>query len=291
MTLGGRIVRESLQDISPPNLQRPSTLMVVDWPFNVLIAHGVWNALVLSSLSRWPERTPLRPYTRLWLECDLVAPESDAGDASEDEALLQAGLFEPSRFLKLGDYLRNRATVLVNASNDAEMERAQIREFLQWSEYCVKSTSSESVNCRQMRSTRGGLVCPKTQQRLEYDISFFARALIFAFDFKMPSPTEKNMPGTQKHFMKKMLERALKLMPPALQQACLAVVAEGHFPSPSTISRANLFIDATYMHFMMGVHENMIRIQSIIFGLSDSSPQKGRDYQIIEYLSSARLFF
>jgi len=79
------------------------------------------------------------------------------------------------------------------------------------------------------------------------------------------------------------LLRAVRLLPPAVRELCERLYNEASLPSKTLLSRANLFVDVAFMKVMCEKHIAMVMKQSVLFGLTDASPQGGREYQIMEY--------
>ena len=61
------------------------------------------------------------------------------------------------------------------------------------------------------------------------------------------------------------------------------LVAIGSFPGRKALIRARLAFDVAYMLIMREVHQAHVDMQSIAFGLIDSSPQGGRNWLLHEY--------
>ena len=78
------------------------------------------------------------------------------------------------------------------------------------------------------------------------------------------------------------LLRAVRLLPPAVRELCERLYNDATLPSAALLSRANLFVDVAFMKVMCEKHEAMVMTQSVLFGLTDASPQGGREYQIME---------
>ena len=55
------------------------------------------------------------------------------------------------------------------------------------------------------------------------------------------------------------------------------------YPSAATITRARFYTDVGYMLWMRGEHDKMLENDCILYGCSDSSPQGGRNWLMIEY--------
>ena len=79
------------------------------------------------------------------------------------------------------------------------------------------------------------------------------------------------------------LLRAVRLLPPAVRELCESLYNEASLPSATLLSRANLFVDVAFMKVMCEKHIAMVMKQSVLFGLTDASPQGGKEYQIMEY--------
>ena len=79
------------------------------------------------------------------------------------------------------------------------------------------------------------------------------------------------------------LLRAVRLLPPAVRELCERLYNDATLPSAALLSRANLFVDVAFMKVMCEKHVAMVMKQSVLFGLTDASPQGGKEYQIMEY--------
>jgi len=129
---------------------------------------------------------------------------------------------------------------------------------------------------------RGGFLF-NNGERGNYDSDFLARVLLFTMDLHAQGVDETN--NNVSICAKTMLLRAVRLMPPSVRELCERLYADATLPSKSTVSRANLFLDVTFMHIMAEKHHSMIIHGAVLFGLTDASPQRGIEYQIMEYYS------
>ena len=132
--------------------------------------------------------------------------------------------------------------------------------------------------------TKGGGHLFPDGRRGSYDPDFLARVLMFSFHLHLQSDTDVDGYG-KSQAVKKVFMRAVRMMPAAIRELCERLFADATIPSKTTISRANLFIDVSFMHIMADRHCGMILRGSILFGLSDASPQGGIEYQVTEYYS------
>ena len=84
-------------------------------------------------------------------------------------------------------------------------------------------------------------------------------------------------------YVAKTFRRALRLLPKPVQKLLEEMYQSQIFPSAATVSRANLFLDVSFMRLLADRHEKLVNSESIFFGLSDASPIGRFFYQISEY--------
>jgi hypothetical protein len=179
---------------------------------------------------------------------------------------------------ELADYIRDRATVLEAASEDKQQEQARIGQYVQFLERCVDATSEEAAVDVMFEDTGGfkGNYFQHLGRHAKYFSEFFIKVILFTMDFKNDDYTTGSYVGRS-------FKKCTRLLPPQVQRLLSDMYASPVFPSAATVSRANLYIDVSYMKLMQALHDGMILAACIFFGLSDASPIGGRLYQITEY--------
>jgi hypothetical protein len=80
-----------------------------------------------------------------------------------------------------------------------------------------------------------------------------------------------------------MMLQAARCLPP-VWAASLTDVIQGAkcTPSASTLSRARLYVDVGFMLCMQREHAELLADRPVLFGLVDSSPQGGRNWELLE---------
>ena len=108
---------------------------------------------------------------------------------------------------------------------------------------------------------------------MAYKTGFLLECLVLSFGLRSAS----TLPVTVKH--------AIRVLPP-VWVASLTKLMQGDrtLPSAATLSRARLYVDVGYMVYLQQVHAGMLDATEppVLFGLVDSSPQGGRNWELFE---------
>ena len=194
--------------------------------------------------------------------------------------------------------IRNQLCIWVPAimahSQDAEVERVVAEEFVTYIDRAIAFLDHEA----QRRATwlrtdhRGGYWNVHVASHGRYCPAYLWHCLKFFFQsgFSCTSAGE-NGDNHQAQALKVLMEHAMNLLPPGYREVLIEVVKESEYPSRSTLIRARLCLDVSFMRYMADIHEADVGKGSIALGLLDSSPQGGRNWLIMEYfmLDGARL--
>ena len=84
-------------------------------------------------------------------------------------------------------------------------------------------------------------------------------------------------------YVAKTFRRALRLLPKPVQKLLEEMYQSQISPSAATVSRANLFLDVSFMRHLADRHEELVNSESIFFGLSHASPIGHFFHQISDY--------
>ena len=255
------------------------TAVIIPWPFNHLMARGKWLWISMPIASRWPKVCSAMPVVRLWRRFELTdcEPESIIDDGGNHD-VENADLLQPRMFQDLADFLRDRSHIITREAPVPDDEKARIEMYVKWLERCVTGCSPEAVQSSMVETNqgRGGRYFTQLGKRVHYFSEFFIKVICFTMDIRNDNYHSDSYVG-------RVFRRAIRLLPPQVQNLLDEMYTDQFFPSPSTISRANLFLDVAFMRMMAQHHADLIGAKAIFFGLSDASPQGGNLYQISEY--------
>ena len=277
---GEGTVEETFKRLAPGgnfmSVDAMNTALILPWPFNHLLARGKWQSISLLISSRWPRGCSIMPVVQFWRRFELADVEPDAVVEDVDEDA-EANLIQPQMFQNLADFLRDRADLIARGADTPEDERANIEMYVKWLERCVEGCSQEAVETTMVetRTGRGGRWFPHLGRRVQYFSDFFIKVICFTCDVR-----NDNSDGS---YVGRVFRKTIRLLPPQMKQLLEEMYKSQVFPSPATVSRANLFLDVAFMRIMAERHEQLVGAVAIFFGLSDASPQGGRLYQISEY--------
>ena len=206
--------------------------------------------------------------------------EGDVDDGAKAEA--EADVFQAQMFQQLADFLRNRVDVITNGASPLEQadERAQVETYVGWLERCVSATSQEAATdtAFEEMTGRGGRYFNSLGKRARYASNFFVKVICFAMDLRDDDYGKEGVVSRTFH-------RAIRLLPPQVQKLVEDMYTTKCFPSASTMSRANFYMDVTFMRLMAARHDALITARALLFALTDASPIGGKFYQITEYFA------
>ena len=124
------------------------------------------------------------------------------------------------------------------------------------------------------------------QCHAQFSGPYLVACVVFALHVKSTRYNTQNGVSHSDGLMKAMMY-ALRLLPEQIRKLASRIFESGHVPSQPILSRALLYVDVALMHWMAERHEALALLDAILFLLSDSSPQGGRNYQISEYYAIA----
>ena len=263
---GGRTVLEALERAVPDGqhclIPRDSdTALLLPWPFIHCVARGCWKWLALQAFSKRPTLCSAMPVIKRWRRFELCDMEpNDVGDDGVEPEQQQddANLFQARMFQELADYLRESRPLLEQGALDPESERSRIENYVGWLERCVVGCSTEVVEetMYETRKSRGGRYFSRLGRHVQYFSEFFVKVICFTIDIRNDN-TE--LGG---NYVGRVFKRAIRLLPAQVKTLLEDMYASQTFPSPSTISRANLYLDVAFMRVMAGVHEKLINAKA-----------------------------
>jgi hypothetical protein len=256
----------------------PNTVLRVPWPFATLVVHSKWTQLAQRGLCAWGRDCDAAPFYRAWLRREFPDGARHNAPRAHDVAL-EVELLDGHFFVELADELRCWSSVIQDGTPAADREhvRESIAKYIVWLDHCARIAQPDDAieQSLETRITRGGKWSQTLMRHVQYRDVFFVNALWFAFGL------QNN--GTGKNYVKQAFLKATRLLPAASRGIVQRQVEAMECPSPSQISRGHLYLDVALMLRARKFHESMIKDGAVVYGLSDSSPQGGRDYQITEY--------
>ncbi len=248
----------------------PKTCLCIPVQFAVLVAAGLWTELAATIKGRWPTASDIYQYVKTWMRYEL-AIGSDANDEQLDET---TSLFDPQFFLQLAEQLKLWRGPIEASGADHEETIATLEGFVFRLEKLAEASQPDfsKFNVSKRRG-RGGYYFGFAGEHGEYSADFLARVFLFAIDLRV---------GQSSH-IRIMAERAFQLLPFPLRELINRTFQGEELPSAPMLSRANLFVDVAYMRVMARRHRQLLSGDAVLYGLSDGSPQGGREYQCTEY--------
>jgi hypothetical protein len=211
----------------------------------------------------------------------LPLPEEEALAILQADALIQFNQHHnqltPEMFVSLAKDLQAWAPAVVVAGL-ADPEH--IGNYLQWLSECSSQVSVESFRevAWQKTSSRGGHWHEDFGEHGSYKPLFLIQCIFFAFATRGSSHALGPQP------LKTVLLRAVRTLPASTQGYLEHLLSKAHYPSPSVLSQARLYVDVSWMLYMQDQHGQLLASDCVLFGSSDSSPQGGRNWCIHEYM-------
>ena len=156
------------------------------------------------------------------------------------------------------------------------LERQQLSDFIDWLHECANALAQDSWTAWAVEHTpgRGGYskFGPAGQR---YSSSALLHFMAFSLNIKI---------GGESTFQT-VLRRGIQCLPPQLQGAIMRVLEGAPMPSASTICRGRIGLDTAWMLHMRDKHNELIEIDSVLWGALDSSPQGNRNWEMAEYFT------
>ena len=130
-------------------------------------------------------------------------------------------------------------------------------------------------------TSRGGRYFSKLGKHGRCYSEFFVKVIAFAMDLR-----DNNGDG-EVNFVGRTFKRATRLLPAQVQSLLDEMYRSHTFPSPATISRANLYIDVAFMRVMASRHEQLIKSGAIFLASPTHRALGGAYYKYQNIFASA----
>ena len=250
------------------------TTMQLPAPIAVLLVAGSWPFVMLDRNSRWAIESDAQ-FAQRWItwreEVDIPASRlPPAASLHEKDDLFSATLFQ-----NLSDELRGWATsILAQHEGDAADVERLLTTFVSWLDRCAVTLTGDTWQDFGWEATGNGGYVNNAGQKGRFRAEFLISCLVFTFNLKS---TSAGAP------LKRIMRRCFRCTPPELRDGLDRMLAAAELPSPATLVRARFWADVAFMRSMAATHQRIIQGGGILFGLTDSSPQGGRNWLLSEY--------
>ena len=236
-----------------------------------LVMNSVWHTLAIAPSGKWDpdcDASPLLSEVRRAANaCELKGEDL--------QTFLPASSLQPTHqfFSLLADDLCEWGRAIIAASSTQEDTRESLEQYVIWLNSMREATAKKRVMDHAWEaSTKGrlGRFNPVTESHGRYRAIFLIQCVMLSFHLKSSSTV-----GLA-------LQRAFAVLPDIWQKTLSACFSVECVPSGATISRARLYLDAAFMHYMREKHERLIDEEAVFFALTDSSPQGLQNWLMTE---------
>ena len=251
----------------------PNSAIQLYPPIAAMIAHGHWNHIALPVLKKKASCANLMhdigliSADDLHRAVDLVRGHEDGGEQGQ----APEQLMDPGRMHALVRDMRRWCDGL-DDPNDVTM----MQSYILW-----LTKTAESLDCL----AQHGHVLTRLKNSAEWK-GRSVEGLVGKHGFKTVHLIEVIMHCSllkNKSQVAESLKSALRiLLPPDLSASLLREADKLPIPSDYVLSRFQLALDTGYMMWMRDRFRHIVETHGVIFSLSDSSPQGGRDWLLSE---------
>lgn len=273
-------VRDKLEDcfaLCGGNAQ-PNSIIPLPYPLGQLVMSGWFSTLGLDARVRIADCHifPMLMQLRQTATAAIVPPQPIAQLDQASNFNKDLRLIAPSMFSILARDLQRWAPSIIQ---EGLADEDHVNNYLHWLSDCSGHMTVEKSRewAWNKSKGRGGRWVEDFGEHGSFKPLFLIQCVFFAFTVRGAS----NAMGPDP--LKAALSRALRTLPPVAQGFLSHLLKGTHYPGPSTMTRARLYVDVTWMLHMQTMHTELIRTGSIFFSLSDSSPQGGRNWCMHEY--------
>jgi hypothetical protein len=158
----------------------------------------------------------------------------------------------------------------VNAESREE-RRLQLEQMVTWlREVDRSSNESELINSR-LQIGEFGNWNHRLQKFASYKAGFLLECLVLTFALRSASD------------LKSTLVHAVQVLPPVWRSSLLSLMRDdASLPSAATLTRARLLVDVAFMLMQQRIFRDLLQTRPVLYGLVDSSPQGGRNWELFE---------
>ena len=275
----------------------PPCAVVVASALALLTAHGFISSLVFTPGSRYTPNPYLNPLTakiRALSRCndngsalaalpadDVAMMDREAAQVLETEcANLAEGELDRDMLLSIAKSLRQYVQLGSLRECPAELQvgadaSLDIQRQLVWLEGFWRASAKDQVSrSRLQRSSKGfqGVWDNDMGCNVTYKPAFLLQCVVLSFNLR----SSHNLPET--------IHAALNCLPDIWKQTLQRLIEDARTPSASTLSRARLSVDVSFMLWMRSRHARLLQDpQLTVFVKVDSTPLGGNNWEVVEY--------
>ena len=268
-------------NLSPANRYRPCSFLQVACFMAKLTALRLWTSITVAEnhlrFDRSCDLYPLKMDIMLRLRETPLAPNLQAAAA---ESIAEHGLVRASMFSTIAERLVRWGPGIIGEAQDADeadARRLQLEAMVAWLKAADRSTDDNALLESRLATRQFGEWDEELGHFVAYKIGFLVECLVLSFNLRSSSGLGATM------------QQAVRLLPPAWSASLSALVrcdgsSRSRLPSASTLSRARLYMDVGFMLFLQQRHADLLAAENppVFYGLCDSSPQGGRNWEIFE---------
>jgi hypothetical protein len=270
-------VRFGAQIQNLPAGEVPNSVLQMPTHIASLASAGLWSYLTITPTMKFDASCSLsllRQHLQTFFKLDTPHAELER---ITTEHVLEVGL-DGGMFRWAADSVCSWAPDIIAAGGDDESRdhrRMHVEQIVAWLRQADWSANeSELVNSRLVVGEFGNWN-HQLQKFTSYRIGFLLECLVLSFGIRSASDLQV------------VLGHAVQLLPPAWRSSLAALMkADATLPSAATMTRARLYVDVAYMLLKRKQFETLLESRPVFFGLIDSSPQGGRNWEIFELYGS-----
>ena len=270
----------------------PMCAMVLAPQVSLLIARGFLSHFWFGPTSRFaphPYLNPLLAQVRQQVRSYALGSGSDDAEAAkilETECMNMSGTgLDRDMLLGIANSLREHlrasrsAAAHVNLpageAQDSEGALLELQKQIVWMEGFYRATEKDQIaKSRLQRSSKGfqGVWDDDLGCRVTYKPAFLLQCVVLSFQLRSSGAVPD------------VIQQAVRCLPQVWRESLMQLLATAKNPSPSTLSRARLSVDAAFMLWMRKRHAELLEdAQVTLFFKVDSTPLGGNNWEVVEY--------
>lgn len=275
-------VKFGLADGAPP-----ASFLQIPCHIAQLIAGGCWEYLCIGAHAKFQIDCDLYPL-RAEIQRRLAAATVGGGDDLLSETarvIARDGLVRGGMMRQIADSLVEWTPDILGSAGDDDDRagrRMRLESMVAWLRCADDMADSTCLLESRIERRQFGEWNEDLCQFVAYRTGFLLECLILSFDLRSASTLSSS------------LQHAVRTLPPAWSSSLKALLHGSHsMPAPATMSRARLYVDVGFMLYKQAYFSRLLgeRQLPVVYGLVDSSPQGGRNWELtqIDYIAGADL--